>query len=188
MNHYFITGLPRSRTAWLANLMTYGPSFCWHDALQYGGVFGMRDHLAKPVHGVTHLGNSDSGLVLYAGALDAWYRRPQWVFVRRNREEAMHSFITYFRDHWYQGLEPMNELAVVGAFDQYEANLERSIAIIPAARKLVLEFADLENETACRALWEHCVPAHPFCSERWTLLNQLRVNVIPEKVNAAALV
>ena len=30
---FFIIGLPRSRTAWLANFMTYGGVYCHHDAL-----------------------------------------------------------------------------------------------------------------------------------------------------------
>ena len=30
MNSFLITGLPRSRTAWLANFLTYGDSICLH--------------------------------------------------------------------------------------------------------------------------------------------------------------
>jgi hypothetical protein len=30
---FFVTGLPRSRTAWLANFLTYGDSLCYHEAL-----------------------------------------------------------------------------------------------------------------------------------------------------------
>lgn len=186
MTSYFITGLPRSRTAWLANLMTYGPSFCWHDALQHG-VLQLRDFLARPICGITHIGNSDSGLSVQYGKIESWYPAPRWVFIRRDREEAMQSFLNYFRHHWYQGLEPMNEVGLVSAFDQYEASLDRAISMTPIGRKLVVDFDSLENETSCRAIWEHCIPDHPFCSQRWHLLNQLRINVIPEKVNASAL-
>ena len=33
MAKFFIIGLPRSRTAWLANFFTHGPSYCYHDPL-----------------------------------------------------------------------------------------------------------------------------------------------------------
>ncbi len=32
VKHFFITGLPRSRTAWLSNLMTTGSIICLHEA------------------------------------------------------------------------------------------------------------------------------------------------------------
>jgi len=31
--NFFILGLPRSRTAWLANFMTYGQTFCYHEGI-----------------------------------------------------------------------------------------------------------------------------------------------------------
>ena len=36
-NIFFITGLPRSRTAWLANWFTYGHTFCFHEACRKVG-------------------------------------------------------------------------------------------------------------------------------------------------------
>lgn len=35
MKNFLILGLPRSRTAWLANFLTYKNSFCYHDLLAY---------------------------------------------------------------------------------------------------------------------------------------------------------
>lgn len=31
--NYFVVGLPRSRTAWLANFLTYDGNFCYHEGL-----------------------------------------------------------------------------------------------------------------------------------------------------------
>tara|TARA_R110000823_G_scaffold201784_1_gene332632 strand:+ start:6128 stop:6634 length:507 start_codon:yes stop_codon:yes gene_type:complete len=30
---FFVTGLPRSRTAWLANFLTYGDNLCYHEGI-----------------------------------------------------------------------------------------------------------------------------------------------------------
>lgn len=59
MNNYFITGLPRSRTAWLANFMCSGDSFCFHEGLR--GCKTPEDFEAKLNTGHCFTGNSDSG-------------------------------------------------------------------------------------------------------------------------------
>lgn len=65
---YFIVGLPRSRTAWLANFMTYDCSFCFHEGLvEAGSVEGLMD-LKKLCPDAFVIGNSDSGLPLFADA------------------------------------------------------------------------------------------------------------------------
>lgn len=33
MNNFFVVGLPRSRTAWLANFLTYDGYFCYHEGV-----------------------------------------------------------------------------------------------------------------------------------------------------------
>lgn len=33
MKHFFVLGLPRSRTAWLSNFLTYDGHFCYHEGL-----------------------------------------------------------------------------------------------------------------------------------------------------------
>ena len=38
---FFVTGLLRSRTGWLANWLTYERSFCWHDAFRWSTQDGL---------------------------------------------------------------------------------------------------------------------------------------------------
>lgn len=45
MSNFFIIGLLRSRTAWLANFMTYGKSFCYHEGIN--GCNSMEEYRAK---------------------------------------------------------------------------------------------------------------------------------------------
>lgn len=60
--NFFVLGLPRSRTAWLANCLTFGESFCFHDGLAGCMSVGeYKEKLQKP--GYSLVGDSDSGLL-----------------------------------------------------------------------------------------------------------------------------
>ena len=59
MKPFLIIGLPRSRTAWLANYFTIGETTCHHE-LDYNGNFDMLVSMLDPCNG-----NSDSSLCLY---------------------------------------------------------------------------------------------------------------------------
>ena len=51
---FFITGLPRSRTAWMAAFMTSGNAVCLHEPRNWAAMW---NH-----DGAQHVGISDSGL------------------------------------------------------------------------------------------------------------------------------
>lgn len=57
--NFFILGLPRSRTAWLANFMTYGDTFCYHEGIN--GCHTVEDYKAKLSY---NKGDSSTGAVL----------------------------------------------------------------------------------------------------------------------------
>jgi len=56
---FFVLGLPRSRTAWLANFLTYDGNFCYHEGLD--GCHTIEEYYNK-VDGVK--GDSGTGLML----------------------------------------------------------------------------------------------------------------------------
>jgi hypothetical protein len=57
MSNFFVIGLPRSRTAWLANFLTYDGSFCYHEGLNgCSSVEEYKQKLGK------HRGDSCTGL------------------------------------------------------------------------------------------------------------------------------
>lgn len=55
---FFVLGLPRSRTAWLANFLTYGDSFCYHEGLD--GCSTVQEYKQK----IQGCGDSSTGLYL----------------------------------------------------------------------------------------------------------------------------
>jgi hypothetical protein len=64
MTPFFITGLPRSRTAWLANFFTTDHSFCYHDISRVGSVWAILESTSSDF-----VGDSDSGLLTLVDSL-----------------------------------------------------------------------------------------------------------------------
>lgn len=84
---FFIAGLPRSRTAWLANFLTWGNTCCHHDL--WGRVRSIEELRTvfdeTPAHNV---GNSDAGNVLHHEALTQEFPEAKWFIVNRPIDEV----------------------------------------------------------------------------------------------------
>jgi hypothetical protein len=107
--HFFILGLPRSRTAWCANFLTHGPSFCFHEPLL--GCASFADLEAKfRLIDTPFVGASGSGSAFY---MDELYRRfqPTLVMIRRNPTEVDRSLTAL-------GLKAGALNAIVGALER----------------------------------------------------------------------
>lgn len=83
---FFITGLPRSRTAWLANFLSYGEMFCFHDSMreldhvdELKSVFD-RAEFAKAV------GHSDPMNLLFQNAMIRNFPDAKWVLIERDKD------------------------------------------------------------------------------------------------------
>jgi len=185
--NYFITGLPRSRTSWLANLLTYGRSFCLHDAVGPGTaaleVVNRLTALALET-GCDCVGDSDSGLPFLADELNRLLPSARWVFVHRDAAAAEASFINYFAGRAYRGGSVIRAEAVPMAFDRAQSALAEALRLIPASRRLDVPYEGLENRVWVRAIWEWCVPNEPFNGARWEQLHTMQVNPIPEKIRS----
>lgn len=87
---FFVAGFPRSRSAWLATLLTWGDCFCFHDGL---ANIESLDELDKKFNSVPGniVGNSDPANLLFHDALMKRYPDAKWIVVERPVEEAMDS-------------------------------------------------------------------------------------------------
>lgn len=62
MTPFFITGLPRSRTAWMAAFLTDGDVLCIHENMKFCST--KAEFYARMYHPEYRIGNSDSGLMM----------------------------------------------------------------------------------------------------------------------------
>lgn len=184
VNHFFITGLPRSRTAWLANFFTYAKSFCWHDASTRGGEIGIHT-LVKNLERVKseYCGDSDSALIFYAGELVRIFPEARWLLVHRPAAEARASFLEFFRARPHPRIAPDAAVAE-RIFSRCELELANLSNVLPRGRWIECAYEDLNSKLVLEEAWRFLTPGNPWSALRCELLQGLETNLMPEKVRA----
>lgn len=171
---FFITGLPRTRTAWLANLFTDRVAFCHYElSLEVESTAELAERVKPDWHG-----DSDSGLVALYPALHARIPGAKWVLVMRDPEEAWKSLVDFARTgpYWEQlGLSLETKVRI--------AHMYGVIApvMLNSPNCLGVKFEDLDRMDTLEAVWRHCLPEIRFDRDRAALLQRLRINPHQEK-------
>lgn len=175
MHKFFITGLPRSMTAWCANLFTTGDSFCYHDGLANCGSLA---EFGKKLHAHEVCGDADSGLAYFYDDLSELYPDAQWAVIRREPADVVASLVAM---EPYAGLAGFTQQAASDTVSDLLPHLDR---IASSSRVLTLTTKDLLNREGARALWWHCLrECSIWNTARWTQLRDFRVTVKPEQIS-----
>lgn len=179
VNPFYITGLPRSRTAWLAVAMSdWRVSACLHEPLVRADY---RDDGSLEIQSLTrmfvrthcpYVGLSDSGLSVMAPDLPEIAPGPILV-VRRDPEEVVDSLTRYLggeRDVHAGGVALMQQ-----ALDAF--------VVRHAALVKVVEFDALGSTDIMRQIWHHLLPSEiKFQRRRVESLQPLRIDPDPARV------
>jgi hypothetical protein len=166
---FFVTGLPRSRTAWCANFLSHGGAVCWHDGLANCASL---DHFAAKLDAAPICGDSDSGLVFFHKALRERYPDAQWAVIWRDPEAVVASLLAM---EPYPGIPAITSDA---AWNVVSAGLLAMEEIASDPRVLSVPFSDLATRAGARALWWHCLrDAVPWDERRWDALRHMNVQV-----------
>jgi hypothetical protein len=172
--HFFITGWPRSRTAWLANFFTYGGSWCWHEGTnqcQDGDYFGMLQEAS-----FDYVGDSNSGLYSLVDSIAENFPEAKWLLVDRSRRDAEAAYAAHFA----KNPDPRYSVqAATEAFDAAESGLRR-LSELAGTCLMIVKYGDID--TRIHEIWKWLVPAEPFNEERYQMLSALRINQIPERI------
>jgi len=178
---FFIMGLPRSRTAWLANWFSQThartSSFCFHDGSRLGNITALFDEYQD--HGYDYLGNSDSSIGFQYEWLAQAYPEAKWLLVERPLEDVL---VAARRALGWMGVAPGD------AVEGMEALVERHEEIkakAPAERLLVLPFDELAKGKVLALAQHWLTPLIPFDRDRFRLVTALNVQVEPEPYMAA---
>ena len=182
---FFITGLPRSRTAWLANFFTTQTAFCRHDALKDGWTAEfLRDRLNVPMDGITHAGDADTALTLHAEELASFFPDARWLFVRNTVERSTASYRKAFPpERPYPGCAPGGNVEQMLA--QCQAYYADAFLKVPSANRLELDVCDLAFPQVMHTAWDWLVPGLKWDAERHAMLETFRVQIIAEKIAVA---
>jgi hypothetical protein len=168
--HFLITGYPRSGTAWLANLFTWGPSLCVHDPREIvdRGEGDPFDPAWAPA-GVKHLGYADSGWAVYQAAHPALDSIPLAI-VWRSRAEARQSFAAFAARMGFPAQDAN------AGFNRCADALEEFHRQVRGMQRVAyLDYASLDDPVAVGRLWSHLLPGVPFPERRFELLKRMRI-------------
>ena len=164
MKNFFILSLPRSRTAWLANFLTYENSYCFHEGLlSCKNISAMRqlfESTGKPT-----VGNSDCGNMLFLDELRDDFPEAKFVIIDRPVDEV---------------IDELHEIGLI-YFDPKVMELTaQELAVAKRTMDaLVVDYRDLD-ENACRHIWQYCIGT-PFDEHRWRMLDGLDIQIILSK-------
>jgi hypothetical protein len=160
---FIVLTLPRSRSYWLSKFLTFGAWKCWHDVS--AGMRTMDDvarFFARPDTGTVETAVAP-GWALLAHSVPGL----RTAVVHRPVDDVLASLARALADIPYDA--PMAR-----RFMLYEARLLRRISVRPGV--LSVEFADLEQEDACSAIFEHCLRC-PMPRPHWEGLRHRNIQV-----------
>lgn len=166
MSTFLVLGRPRSRSAWVANLLTVPPqSFCLHEGLADSGanLDRLKEYMSQlPGDAV---GNADTGLLHYLDSIPGRFPDARLVLLTGGDRS--------WRNWCTQNNVPPNIRARVDEDYEKAVKLLRGLARFVDCRSLTTDLGE------ARGLWEYCIPQHPFEPSRWRILKDLNVQVIP---------
>lgn len=165
MKTFFICALPRSRTSWLANLLTYDQSFCFHEPLV--GIKSLSE-LRSKFDSVNRcmVGSSDCGNQYFSDALSKEFPKSKFIVIRRPLEECQKEMIEIGHpDH--------------GTLEHSDYLLSR---VIVNHSPLVIDFYDLSKPETGMEIFDYL---HiPFDRDRFDMLVNLDIQPMPEWINS----
>ena len=85
---YFVTGLPRCRSAWVANYLTWGDSICYHDAFWQTPSFAAFCEMLDTTPAM-HVGHADPANLLVWEKLVKRFPNAKWIVIIRDVEETL---------------------------------------------------------------------------------------------------
>ena len=155
---FFILGLPRSRTYWLSKFLTYREWTCGHEELRHLRTF----EDAKSWLAQLFTGSAETALAPFWRLLP---RDARIVIVRRPIAEVKDSLLRLQLGDG-GGFDP---IALDGLLKRLDAKLDQ-IAARWRGPIIEIQFEGLSSETACKAVFEHCLP-YEFDAEWWRIIS-----------------
>jgi len=156
---FFITGYPRSMTAWLSVALD-----CAHD--RDGKSL---DEFMRELESGVQIGNSDSTASMSYDIIKARYPDARWVVIERDKEEAIQAFCN---------VSSLSRQKCAPFFCHIEECLPR---IVPALR---INFSEVVLRV--KEIWEWCRPGEKFNEQKAKRMEALNIQHVPFLIKKAA--
>lgn len=160
---FIIYALPRSRTAWLANFLSYKEYKCHHEqAIFMRNMDNVKEFFSRPF-----IGSSETAAAPGRKLILSVVPNMKEVVILRPVNEVVDSMMnvdvggvaSYDREKLQKGME-------------YGDRILRKIAKDPNV--LTISYADLDKQETCAAIFEHCLP-YKFDKSWWESLKDKNI-------------
>lgn len=169
---FYITGLPRSRTAWLANLMTNKDSFCFHEPVKYvqQSTQEIEEYLDEKTMDYRYTGVCDSSIPFYNDNSFINPDEPLLVVVRPIEEviESMKKLNGQSLSHNIQLANKASDN--LEKFTEYHTN------------KMYVNSEDLDNPSTVESVMRFLTPDADIDTDRINELVNVKVEYLYEKL------
>ncbi len=159
VNLFIVSGMPRARTAWVANYMTHRGILCMHEGLS---LFDSPEECAEwmrlEAKDRPAVGICDSGAVWFYRALERLLPEAKWALIRRLPGESEASYL--------------GEHGIDVSLHAHAVRLEEVASLRTA---LTVDFAELDVRMTELARW--CVPGWEHDSMRHQMLTRCDVKL-----------
>jgi hypothetical protein len=141
---FVVLCLPRSRSAWLSRFLTYGDWVCGHEELRHmRSLDDVRAWFSQPC-----IGTAETAGAPWWRMLERFAPGARVLVVRRPVAEVVESLMrldgcTFDRERLSRHMEKLDR-----KLDQIKARVPGVLSV---------NFADLEQETVCAEVFEHCL-------------------------------
>lgn len=166
-DYFLVTGLPRSRTAWLANFFTFGDSVCLHDPLPAFKMDVLRvvQHARSLPFG--NVGISDPAIAQAAMLYHLAFPDARVLIVNRDYEDSIRSFAKAFNLAEFQAAQGVDRCV-------------EGLDLIRSKFKHILEvdYDELSHPATLERLFKFCCPKERFSETRVNILTKIRCTVV----------
>jgi hypothetical protein len=147
LSNFFVLGLPRSRTAWLANFLTYNDNFCHHEGIN--GCKTIKDYKEKIAN------DGDSGTAMMLFDMNNLFPDDPKLIIERDPKYAI--------DFCYRVYGNYDPKAIIG--------LRNKLDIVKGLR---IHYDDINSKL--QDIWEHLI-GEGYDKQRAQMLIKLNVQV-----------
>lgn len=140
--HFIIYALPRTRTYWLSQFLSYGNVKCGHDELRH--IRGLDD--IKSLLSMPDYGSAETGAAPYWRLIHAMRRDIKVVTIRRPVSDVVDSLMA-------MGVS-LRRRDLHARMQYLDAKLDQIEARVPDVMRV--DFNALQDEAQCAALFTHC--------------------------------
>ena len=163
MRPFIVLSLPRSRSAWLSHFLSYGDAVCGHEEIRRMRTLDdVKAWFSQPMIGSAETAAAPWWRLFPKVAPDA-----NIVIVRRPVDDVVES-LSRIKGTAY------DRIALRAAMEYHARKLDQVEA--RCDNVLSVNFADLETEATCRAVFEHCLP-YSFDKAHWQALDGVNIQI-----------